>query len=122
MNIKIKSTQIYDDHEEKIEEQYEDAEINFLDKKVIVKYNKNEIIFDEEKNSVSVKREGNDIFVELNKENELLYDTPYGKINLKTCGKKFDVIKNPFSLIIEYTITLNDTIDYKNIIEIIEIN
>ena len=120
MNIKIKSVQIYEDHEDTIEEQYDNANINFLDKNVIVKYNKNEIIFDEKKKSVSVKREGNDIFIELNKENEFIYETPYGKINLKTYGERIEVLKYPFSMIIEYKITLNDTINYKNIMEILE--
>ena len=40
MNIKIISTQIYDDHEEKIEEKYDDASVNFLDKNIILKYTK----------------------------------------------------------------------------------
>ena len=120
MKIKIMSTQIYDNHEDKIEENYNDASINILDKNIILKYNKNEIIMDKEKRYITVKSDKNNLFIELKKQNEFNYETPYGNIKMKTIGEKIELIQKPFRLLMEYNISLNDTINYKNIMEIIE--
>lgn len=120
MNLKIMTTQIYEDHEEKQEELCADYKINFVDKNIIINYNDNEIICDLEKNTVEIKRLENTIFIKLNKENNSIYKTPYGDIQLKTIGKKLETIKNPFSIKIEYKIMLGKMAEYKNIIEIIE--
>ena len=120
MNIKILSTQKYDDHEEKIEEKYNGASLNNLDKNVILKYNKNEIIINDNTKTINIKNEYNTLIVELNKQNEFDYETPYGKIKMKTIGEKLVIEQNPFKLVVEYNISLNELINYKNIIEIIE--
>lgn len=120
MNIKIKSKQIYEDHEESFEEIYEDYKIKLLDKNIVINYNGVEIIFHKEKNVVEIKRKENNIFIELNKENESVYETPYGKMIMRTYGEKISIEEKPFILNIKYKITLGNVAEYKNIIEILE--
>lgn len=121
MNIKILSTQIYDDYEDKQEEQHKDSNVKILDKKIVINYNNNEeIIYNKDSNLIEIKREKNTILVQLNKENEISYETPYGMCVLRTLGEKISFEESPFRIVVEYKITLNDTINYKNIIEIVE--
>lgn len=121
MNMKIISTQIYDDHEEKQEEQHKDYSLKILDKNILINYNNgDEIIFNSENNIVEIKRDKNEILVKINAEHEFDYETPYCSFVLKTVGEKILVEKSPFKMVIEYKIILNDTISYKNIIEIVE--
>ena len=122
MKLKIISKQVYEDYEEENEEIYEDYNIKFLDKIIVINYNNGEVIYDKEKNTVEVKRTENNIFIELNKENESIYETPYGNIQIKTFGKKNCVTESPFKMTIEYNILLGNTSEYKNIIEILEAN
>ena len=120
MKIKIKSTQIYEDNTEEIEEKYDNAELNIVDKKVMLKYNESEIIYDENNQSIIVNNKGNCIYVEIEKEKESNYETPYGNFNIKTYGKSINFTSNPFRLKVEYMISLNNSIKYNNIINITE--
>ena len=121
MNIKIKSTQIYEEHKEESEEIYNDVIVKFLDKNIVINYNNNEIVINQEKKTIEIKREENNIFIELQKEHEIIYETPYGNMNLKTYGEEILVQKAPFSLNFKYKIAFGNTTEYKNIIEILEI-
>lgn len=121
MNLKIKSTQIYEDFKEENEEIHKDYCIKFLDKSIVINYNGNEIVFDKGNNTVEIKRSENNIFIELNKENESIYKTPYGNVEMKTCGEKITLIEKPFKMSIEYKIRLGNMAEYKNIIEILEL-
>ena len=121
MNLIIKSKQIYDDHEDEIEEKYENYEINILDKSIMIIYNDNKIIFDKLKNIITINKLENSIFIELNKENEILYKTLYGNCTLKTIGEEFFISYKPFKLVMRYKVILEDIVNYKNIIEIFEL-
>lgn len=121
MNIKIKSIQVYEDTKEEFEEVHVDSKIKFLDKLLVINYNDNEIVYRNDENIVEIKRDKNNIFIQLQKEMISAYETPYGTISLKTIGEKIDINKQPFSMYIEYKIILGDTKGYKNIIEIVEV-
>ena len=122
MNIKVKSIQIYEEHKDENEEIYKDAIVKFLDKNIVINYNNNnEIIVDTEKNTVEIKRKENNIFIELQKCHETIYETPYGIANLKVYGEEILVQKEAFNIIFKYKITFENTAEYENIIEIVEI-
>ena len=117
MKLKIIGNQIYDDHEEKIENEYDNANI-IMGEKIIIEYLDGEIIYNKNENIIELKNK-NAIIVSLNEEKELNYNTPYGIINLKTRGEKILLEENPFKLIIEYKLVLNENVEYKNILEVI---
>lgn len=121
MKIKIIGTQIYDEHEEKVVQEYEDAVIEIKDI-LTVKYNGGEIIYDKLSNIVVLKNGGNEIVIEVNKEKCLNYNTPYGIITMKTYGEEIILEENPFKVVIKYKIELNGTSSYKNVAEIIAID
>lgn len=121
MELKIISKQVYEDYEESFEEIYKDSSIKLLDKKILINYNGIEIIYEKEKKAIIIKRPENSIFIELNNENEFLYETPYGKSSIKTFGEKIIYENSPFKLIFEYKIVFGNTKEYKNIIEILEL-
>ena len=121
MKIKVIGTQIYDEHEEKVIQEYENAVIEIKDV-LKIKYDGGEIIFDKLSNIVTLNNGGNEIVIELNKEKILTYNTPYGIISMKTYGEEIISYENPFRVIIKYKIELNGTSAYKNIAEIIAIN
>lgn len=121
MKIKVIGTQIYDEHEEKVIQEYENAVVEF--KNVLrIKYDGGEIIFDKLSNIVTLNNGGNEIVIELNKEKILTYNTPYGIISMKTYGEEMIAYENPFRVIIKYKIELNGTSAYKNVAEIITID
>lgn len=119
MKIKVIGTQIYEDHEEKIEKEFDDAVVNISDTIQII-YKEGEIIFNENLNIIELKNQNN-LIIELNKEKVLDYNTPYGIIKLKTFGKEFILEKNPLKLTVRYVISLNETMQYENIVEILEV-
>lgn len=121
MKIKVKSTQIYEDYKETQEEIYKDSDIKILDKSILINYNEVEIVWNKEEDTIEIKRPENSIFINLNKQNEFAYETPYGKTMIKTFGEKIAVNEKPFNMIIEYKIILGNMAEYKNIIEILEL-
>ena len=121
MKIKVIGKQIYDDYEEKIEQEFENAEIKLNDI-IFVKYAEGEIKYNKSNNVVEIKKFDNNIIVELNKEKKVNYNTPYGIIDLKTFGENIYISENPFRLVITYRIIMNDTMDYKNIVEILNVD
>lgn len=120
MKIKIITKQIYDEHEETTEQVYEDASIIFENSKVTISYGEEKIIVNEKEKTLEILRDKNNIFIQQNEEKSLNYETPYGKIDLVTIGEKMFISHEPFSLIFEYKIIMNQQINYKNIIEIIK--
>ena len=118
MKIKVIGTQIYEDYEEKIEKIFDDAVVNISDNIQII-YNDGEILFNKKLNRVEIKNDNN-LIIELNEEKVLDYNTPYGIITLKTFGESFVIENNPFKLTIRYIIKLNGTMQYENIVEILE--
>lgn len=121
MKIKVIGTQIYDEHEEKVIQEYENAVVEFKDV-LTIKYDGGEIIFDKLSNIVTLNNGENEIVIELNKEKILTYNTPYGIISMKTYGEEIIAYENPFRVIIKYKIELNGTSAYKNVAEIITID
>ena len=103
MKIKVIGTQIYDEHEEKVIQEYENAVVEFKDV-LRIKYDGGEIIFDKLSNIVTLNNGGNEIVIELNKEKILTYNTPYGIISMKTYGEEIISYENPFRVIIKYKI------------------
>lgn len=119
MKIKIIGTQIYEDHEERIEQEFENVIID-MNETFSIKYDEGEIIYNKSANVVEIRNQNN-IMVELNKENIFDYNTPYGIISLKTFGEDIFIEENPFRLVIKYKIKLNEKIEYKNILEILKV-
>ena len=122
MNLKIKTKQVYEDHFEENEENFKNALINILDNVIKINYNDIEIIYNKIHNIVQIKSKENNIIVSKNKEKELIYNTPYGKLNLKTFGEEITYNENPFGLLIKYKIVLNNSYFYTNIVEISSYN
>ena len=116
MKIKIIGTQIYEDHEEKIKQEFDNVIVEMEDI-IAIKYEKGEIIYNKNTNVIELKSDNN-IIVELNKEKILNYNTPYGIINLKTFGEDIFIGENPFKLVVKYNLKLNEKVEYKNILEI----
>lgn len=121
MNIKINSMQIFSEHTDKIEETYTGATVKFLDKNIFINYNNSEIKLDNENKKIQIKRNENNIFVELEKEHENIYKTPYGNLKFITYGSEIKLEKEPFSLKLRYKIAFENIEKYENIIEITEI-
>ena len=65
MKIKVIGTQIYDEHEEKVIQEYENAVIEIKDV-LRIKYDGGEIILDKLSNVVTLNNGGNEIIIELN--------------------------------------------------------
>ncbi len=117
MKLKIIGTQVYDDYEDKVIQEFDNVKVD-LKEVGSIEYENNKIIYD--KNNKTVEIQGkNNIVVELNKEKILKYNTEYGIINLKTFGKEIQINENPFRLFIKYSIKLNEVVEYDNILEIV---
>lgn len=121
MNVKLKTKQIYDEHEEIQEALHENIEVNRLEEKIIIELNNQKIIIDKKECTLEILREKNDILIKQNEEKNLNYETPYGKIKMTTIGEEIQIEENPLKIIVTYKITMNDQIKYKNQIEIVEI-
>lgn len=122
MNVKLKTKQIYDEHEEIQEALHENVEVNRLEEKIIIELNNQKIIIDKKECTLEILREKNDILIKQNEEKNLNYETPYGKIKMTTIGEEIQIKENPLKITVTYKITMNDQIKYKNQIEIVEIN
>lgn len=122
MNVKLKTKQIYDEHEEIQEALHENVEVNRLEEKIIIELNNQKIVIDKKECTLEILREKNDILIKQNEEKNLNYETPYGKIKMTTIGEEIQIEENPLKIIVTYKITMNDQIKYKNQIEIVEIN
>ena len=122
MNVKLKTKQIYDEHEEIQEALHENIEVNRLEEKIIIELNNQKIVIDKKECTLEILREKNDILIKQNEEKNLNYETPYGKIKMTTIGEEIQIEENPLKIIVTYKITMNDQIRYKNQIEIVEIN
>ncbi len=122
MNVKLKTKQIYDEHEEIQEALHENIEVNRLEEKIIIELNNQKIVIDKKECTLEILREKNDILIKQNEEKNLNYETPYGKIKMTTIGEEIQIEENPLKIIVTYKITMNDQIKYKNQIEIVEIN
>ncbi len=122
MNVKLKTKQIYDEHEEIQEAFHENIEVNRLEEKIIIELDNQKIIIDKKECTLEILREKNDILIKQNEEKNLNYETPYGKIKMTTIGEEIQIEENPLKIIVTYKITMNDQIKYKNQIEIVEIN
>ncbi len=119
MRLKITGTQIYEEQEEKVMQEYEEAKVEKRDK-IYIEYANETIIFDQEK--MLLERKGNHpMIVKLKEEKELKYQTPYGIITLKTIGKDFFLQEKPFRLVVRYSIIVNETSKYENILELMEV-
>ena len=122
MNVKLKTKQIYDEHEEIQEALHENIEVNRLEEKIIIELNNQKIVIDKKECTLEILREKNDILIKQNEEKNLNYETPSGKIKMTTIGEEIQIEENPLKIIVTYKITMNDQIKYKNQIEIVEIN
>ena len=122
MNVKLKTKQIYDEHEEIQEALHENIEVNRLEEKIIIELNNQKIVIDKKECTLEILREKNDILIKQNEEKNLNYETPYCKRKMKTIGEERQIEENPLKIIVTYKITMNDQIKYKNQIEIVEIN
>ena len=121
MKIRIKSTQIFENHQETVVEEIEDAEVSFLDGVMRIKYGENEILVNQLEHELNLNRTQNSLKVKVNEKNVLNYETTYGKIILETYGEQIEIQEIPLKVILKYQITLNGTEEYSNIVEMIEV-
>lgn len=121
MNIKIKTKQIYDEHEEKQEMLHENASVSKRPETIIIELSDQKIIVNVKEKTLEILRDKNNILIKQNEEKSLIYETPYGKISLTTKGEKFLIQENSINILVEYQIIMNEQIEYKSQIEIIEI-
>ena len=71
MNIVIKSTQIYEDSTEQIQEKYSGANVDTDHGYFRVEYEKGSIVVNTHDGTAWIKRDGNDIFIKINEKNTI---------------------------------------------------
>lgn len=116
MKVLIKSVQIFETHEDSVEEKYD---CEFLESE-----NGFEIIYDGTKiryldDVVYVDRENSSLVIEKGKINNSKLNTPYGVINMEIKGESVECLENPFDFKVRYLIKLGNLESYINELRIL---
>lgn len=116
MKVLIKSSQIFEEYVDGVEEVHE-CKLEYLDDGFELDYDDTKVKV--EKDILYVDRASMCLKVELDKENASNMQTPYGDIEIKVCGESLKWAKNPFSLNARYRVELGGTLGYMNELQIL---
>lgn len=114
--IRIKSSQIFEEHVDSIEEEYE-CTIEKFENVIKIVYD-NSVITIQDK-IVMIDREKGKLVIEDQIRNCMKYETPYGTIDIETQGKEIQLIEAPFILKLSYYIRVGNAKEYVNELQIV---
>ena len=116
MKVLIKSSQVFEECVDRVEEDHE-CKLEYFDDGFELYYDDTKVRV--EKDILYVNRASMCMKIELEKENVSNMETPYGNIEIKVSGEKINWNKNPFSLNARYRIELGGALGYINELQIL---
>ncbi|MBQ9314577.1 MAG: DUF1934 domain-containing protein [Clostridia bacterium] len=114
--VMIKSSQIFGEHIDSIEEEHDAILEKFENGMKIVYDNTSITILDE---VVMIDRENSKLVIEKEKRNSTEYVTPYGNIAVEVEGKEIKISEGPIMMELSYIIKVGNAKDYLNKLQII---
>lgn len=128
VKVKINSKQIFEDGRIEEENNNTTGNIEYLNNGIILefieKYDKEELKFKVNilKDKIVIRRNEQNMILDLNNKTKALLETPYGVINLLVTTKGIEIIKdkeNLKKLHLKYQIELEDGMKYDNVVDIL---
>ena len=114
--IKVKSNQIFDNHMDSFEEEYE-CEIEKFENGFKIVYDGSMIIVEDE--VVTINNNNTNLIIEKAINNSSKYETPYGVIDIEVEGKELELNVDSNHLLVSYYIKIGNSEKYINELNII---
>lgn len=115
MKILINSKQIFEEHEDKVFEEYH-GDVVLIEGGFELKYDESKIIFRE--NKLIVTTQNTSMIIEVNRTHLSSLQTPYGVIELEINGEYMEWQENPFLFEVRYKVKMEQTQCYINELQI----